>query len=203
MKLIDVEGLVIKKVDYKASKRLITIFTKEHGILTLGIAGISGKKTKLLALSSPLSISHFQIKISRGNHYFVDGSPLLFFDTIRSNLSALQISCEILKCLASTQLAENPAPLLFDLTQFCLVKIDQGADPYPILALFLIKMLKHEGLISISSLHLQEWPIEFSSHEHALIKDVFEMRHLNSFNWQSFSLQFLDKVRSIFKTSHS
>lgn len=204
VKLMSVTGIVVKKIDYKASSRLIHVFTKEAGLLTVGVSGVSAKKTKHLALSSPLTMAHFQIKQDKGRYRLTDGSLLPPLQTLRSNLSALKASFEILQAINATQMPENPAPNLFDLTLFCLSQLDKGVSADPLLALFFIKMLKHEGLVPLpSSFFAPSSQLHFTPHEKALIDQFTHQRFMHSLDLIHFSSAFLDKVRSCFKVLYS
>ena len=199
VKLINLTGIVIKKTDYKASNRLIQVFTKESGLITLGVRGINGKKTKLLALTSPLSAASFQIKTIRDNYYLADGTPFAHFEPARKNLKSLKIACEILKALEVTQMPENPAPLLFDLTLFCLNKLGPDQDANPLLALFLLKLLKHEGLLPLQGHALEQTAhLQLTKLEKTLMDNFLHKRSISSLNLEDFSESFLDKIRSLF-----
>lgn len=201
--ITNLTGLVLKKTDYKASSRLVTLFTKEEGVLLFGIRGISRKNMKLLALSSPLTIGHFQIRSIKGTFSFADGTPTHHFDGIRNNLRALQLSCEVLRAILTSQPPHSSAPLIFDLALFCLTRIDRGEDPDKLLALFLIKLLKHEGLIAPSSFRLEHSLFDFSTSEQSLILAIMQAKEITAIAWNSFSSSFLDKLRALFKAVHS
>ena len=67
MKVEKVEGLIIGETNYSVSSKILKVFTKEHGIISIMSKGCRNLKSKLRGVSTKLTYASFQI------HYKEDG----------------------------------------------------------------------------------------------------------------------------------
>lgn len=185
------EGLVLRNLDYEERKRIITLFTPEKGLISLIVKNITRKKTHLLVLTAPLTHAEFTYSIRRSDLYtFYDGSVLNAHYPLRDKLSSIETAITFIKALLKTQLPGKQAPLLFHLTLTYLKYLPTFENPAPLLASFLLKLLKHEGHLSLKNIccycekpstHLYLGEPLCSSHApiHAHFFDIEEWELLN------------------------
>jgi DNA repair protein RecO (recombination protein O) len=145
------EGIVLRSQDFKERDRIITLFSPQ-GLISLIVKSISRKNARLLSLTTPFSHGEFIYRQSSSELFrFHDGTVLDDHLILRQNLKSLQTAGALANAILSSQMAGKPAPALFVLYKFYHKQISHFADPAPLLASFYLKLLKHEGLLSISS----------------------------------------------------
>ena len=62
-----IKGITLKATVFKENSRIIQVFSKDLGIISILIKRISSKKTNLLSLSSPFCYGEFILKKSKGD----------------------------------------------------------------------------------------------------------------------------------------
>lgn len=162
------EGIVLKSIDYKDQQKIITLFTQSRGLVSLIVKGINRKKTHLLTLTSPLTQAEYHFSIRRSDLYtFQDGSPLNTHHQLRENLDHLQTAVSFAEALLSSQFPGKPAPALYQLLLVYLKHLPSFSDPSPLKASFLLKLMKHDGHLSITThcSHCDAPPTHFSMGE--------------------------------------
>ena len=81
---------------------------------------------------------------------FVDGSLIDDHLTLRSSYSIVKAAFSCAQIILQSQLPGKPTPHLYTLLSAFLKHIPTFEDPTPLLHSFHLKVLKHEGLLSIS-----------------------------------------------------
>ncbi len=146
MREFDVEGIVLKAFPYRERERIVTLFTKEMGVLTLIVKGLSKKNTALINLTSPLTAGNYAFRKGNSDLYrFLDGSILQLHLHLRQDYHQLQTAIELLKVIQTTQFPEKSAPDLYALLRSYLMAISTCANLKALLMSYHLKVLKHEG----------------------------------------------------------
>ena len=144
------EGIVLRSLEYKDRQRIITVFTAEFGLISLIVKGISNRSHSLLALTSPFCQSEFHFTRGRSNLFrFTDGTILEDHLSLRQKFSFLQTAGALAHAILRSQLPEKPSSALYALFSAYLNQATLFEDPQALTASFLLKMLKHEGLIAL------------------------------------------------------
>ncbi len=147
------EGIVLRSLDYKERERIVTLFTKEAGLISLIIKGLSKKNFHLLSLSTPFCCAEFIYTKGRSDLYrFQDGSLLEGYPLLRTKWNHLKTAASLTQNILHSQLPGKSAPLLYALFNTCLKQIAHFEDPAPLVASFTLKLLAHEGLIATTQL---------------------------------------------------
>ena len=145
------EGIVLRAFDYKDRQRIITLFTREAGLISLIIKGISRKNYRMLSLSTPLSRVEVHFKWGKSDLFrFVDGTVLDEHLELREQLSFLQAAGHLAQTILQSQLPAKPAPSLYLLFRSYLKQVPSFTNAELLLSSFRLKLLRHEGLIAIS-----------------------------------------------------
>lgn len=145
------QAIVLRSQDYKENQRIITAFSFHGGMISLVIKGISRRNTRLLALTSPFS--EIEVLFNRGRSElfsFIDGTTIDEHLSLRQKLSSLEAAGSLAQAILSSQLAGKPAVELYCLFRAYLKRIPSFEHPFPLLASFQLKLLKHEGLLALS-----------------------------------------------------
>lgn len=147
------EGIVLKATDYKESSRIVSLFTKHSGMISLIVKRLSPRKPTLINLTTPLCRAEFIYRKGRSSLFtFIDGSILDLHLPLRKSYLYLKTAGNCLKMIHTTQLPEKPAPKLYHLLSLSLKNMPLFSDPSALHCLFKLKLLKHEGLLSIDTL---------------------------------------------------
>lgn len=148
MKLETIEGIVIKSLPYQDNKRIFSLFT-EKGLLSF-ITDVKDSRPETLLVCSPLSKGEYVFAESKGGWKKIQDSSLNFsYLNFKSSYPLLDSASLCLKAIASSQLENKPAPLLYHLLKIYLEKIQEFQDPYIIASSFFLKVLRFEGLFSL------------------------------------------------------
>ena len=145
------EGIVLRSQDYNERHRIITLFSP-LGLISLIVKNISRKNARLLILTTPFSHGEYLYSQGRSDLFkYHDGSLLDDHLGLRQNLKSLQAAGALANAILTSQMAGKPAPALFTLYKSYHKQVCSFDDPAPLVASFTLKLLKHEGLLSLSS----------------------------------------------------
>lgn len=159
------QGIIVRAVPYQDYHRIITLFTPDKGLLSLFVKGAFKKGSG--SSSTPLATVEvtYQEKTS-GLHSCQEIDPLDMRLAIRQNLPTLEAACHMLRTVQQSQAPEKPAPLLYQLLLFYLGKLPHTPCPPVLSTSFLLKTLRHEGLLTFPFTLPPN--ISFDETEHAL-----------------------------------
>ncbi len=213
------EGIVLRAQDYKERHRIITLFTPE-GLLSLIVRGISRKNTRLLSLTT--LFCHGEYHYRRGHSEllpFRDGNPIDEHLILRQNLKSLQAAGALANAILSSQMPGKSSPALYLLYKLYHRQVPQFPDPDILVASFYLKLLKHEGMLTLSphcaecgtapALHISEGEsycpthdpsqgLRFSPTEWETLLFLDNAQHFSALRTLSLPIQFLPKVHSLF-----
>ena len=140
----NVRGLILETLDYREKEKILRVYTRENGKLSLIIKKKSGNHLLL----EPLSETEFIFKRHQGTlHPVKDASLINPRFHLRKNLSTLQSAGKLLQIILRSQLEEIPSPLLYQLLISYLDHLAESPNLPLLIASFQLKLLKHEGFI--------------------------------------------------------
>lgn len=146
MEVIKTEGIVLKYVDYKESSKILQVYTKDFGLISVLSKGCKGKKSMLRAVSNKMSYGFFYINYRKNglstliNVDLINSfsNSLMDIEKISYSMYMLEMTYEILK-----DYDEN---FLFELLINCLSKVNDGLSPFLITTIFELKCLDVLGV---------------------------------------------------------
>ncbi len=143
---ISTEGVVLRARDVDEADRVLTILTKERGVVSAFANGSKRMKSKLMASTQTFAYSRFQLYKGK-DHYTVDSAePITVFYGIRNDVDRLALAgylCELAQCLAPE---EDEAEGFLRLLLNCLHFLDKGSrEPIMVKALFELRALSMAG----------------------------------------------------------
>lgn len=145
------QSLVLKSQPLTEGKRLVTLFTKDLGIIS---TILKGKSNQLLG--DLLCEAEIIVAPTRSDLFFLQEGYLLDLHLqLRTHLSFLQTASYLVNAVIHTQMPGKPAPALFALLSLFLKKIPHFLPPETLLICFYLKLLQHEGLYHIQAPALQ------------------------------------------------
>jgi len=104
------EGLVVKEMDVGESDRLITLFTREQGLIKAFASGAKNIKSKKNAATALLTYSSFTILNKKGTYRIYEATPQTSFFTLGSDIEILSLSqyfCELALVFAESGVANE------------------------------------------------------------------------------------------------
>jgi DNA repair protein RecO (recombination protein O) len=193
------EGITLQSIPYKERERIVTIFTKENGIISVIVKNLSSKKPKFFSLNSPFCLADFIYKTGRSNiHFLKEVTVLNEHLFLRKDLEFINNAYLMSKAILDSQMPNKKAPALYFLLKGYLKKIPKIKSQKSLLVSFLLKVLLHEGVLNInekcnlcenkaSSIHQGECicPHHSSNYSHNFSLEEFEslksLAHIKSF----------------------
>ncbi len=109
------EGIVIKEIRFKETSKILTIFTKELGKVSVMAKGAYKPKSRLIANTQLFSLSDYELYKGRSFYYINDGNILDSFYEIRENIDRIMIGSYFLELIDLSLIEDHPQELIFEL----------------------------------------------------------------------------------------
>ena len=213
------QSITLKVFPYKDSSKIVNLFTKDFGLISVIIYGIGKKMNNLQAICNLFTQSEIIIQESHSDLFILKDTSIIDQNLhLRNNFTDLKIAGKISKAVLDSNLPFNKSKPLFLLLEKFLKNI--SINPLAIYSSFLLKLLLIEGLINpkinchicqnkAQNISFAESVCEKHSDQHSFrfTKDEFDILHLLTFI-KSFSLfkaieitsTFEDKINLLFKS---
>jgi DNA repair protein RecO (recombination protein O) len=144
---MDTNGITLYFAPFQERHALVTLFTQELGLVKLFIK--NGQSRTILQVPF-VEGSWTLIKKTSDFYYLREMNPsIYYYSSLRHQLSKLQIANTIREILIKTQQLEHPSPLLYKVVRLYLKELGHSSYPKHILSSFYLKILKHEGYLSL------------------------------------------------------
>jgi DNA repair protein RecO (recombination protein O) len=154
-------GILLQALPYLGNGRILKVFSEVEGLITL----MAKNKP---ALSSPFCIAEWVYRKGRSEIFtLTEGSLLDPLIELRDSYENLTAAGSIAQDLLKTQMAAKPTPHLYALLSSYLKKISSFKNPSILALSFRLKVMIHEGLLTLSSIcsHCKENASLFSQGE--------------------------------------
>lgn len=139
------DGIILRCTPLRDVSWISAAYTKELGLVSF----VTPKSKAARAAVQPYSRLELVLRAAKNSELFrlVDYSPLDAFLSVREELIRMRAAALCSGVLLKSQMPGKPSAPLF--ITFCrhLEKIAQSKEPTRISAQFLIKLLKHDGLL--------------------------------------------------------
>lgn len=141
------EGLLLQTIPYLGTGRILKIFTRESGLISLFT-----KKKNLGSLGSPFCIGEWIYKKgSTDLHPLKDASLIHPLLELRTSFHLLSTAGSIAQDILKSQLPITSPHHLYELLISYFKKLPQFKHPEILLISFRLKLLIHEGLLSLNA----------------------------------------------------
>ncbi len=145
------KAITLFSTPYKDRSKIIKVLTKDYGIISLIIHGLSAKKSYLLSIATPFSISEIVFKKNNSDiHTYKDGSIIDENIYLRKNLKYIKIASLITKAVLEFHFPQKNTENIFLLLQKYLKNI--STNPNGIYISFLLKILINEGFLNLKNI---------------------------------------------------
>ena len=86
------DGLVVRQVNYKDNDQILTVLTKEHGLMTLKARGVRSRSSRLKGACQLLAYSEFTVFENRGFHTIDEANAIQMFPELRTDIELLSLA---------------------------------------------------------------------------------------------------------------
>ena len=141
-----IEGIVINETNYSESSKILSVLTKDFGIISIMSKGCRKIKSKLRSVSTKLTYGNFLINYKEnGISTLIDVDTIFVFKNIMLDINKISYSSYILE-LATQVAKQNSDSDILDILIKSLNKIEEGLDPLIISLIAELKYLKYLGI---------------------------------------------------------
>ncbi len=141
------EGILLHTLDFRDHDLILTLLTRNFGLIKLIYKGGKSFKRKQGAVTAPLTLAECVYRKGKGDlHSLQEISVIDAGLRLRSSLESLETACGMLRIINATQLPGKPSPALFQTLKIFLKNLPDFPFKPTLAAAFSLKLLKHEGL---------------------------------------------------------
>ena len=146
MEIVKVEGLVLKETNYSESSKILSVFTKDYGIISIMSKGCRSLKSKLRGISNKLVYANFYIYYKKdGISTLKDADVVDSLKNIMLNIENISYATYILD-LTEQVYKHSGSKDIFPLLISTLKKINEGYDPFVLTSIYELKLLDYLGI---------------------------------------------------------
>ena len=110
------DGLVVRQVNYKDNDQILTVLTKEHGLMTLKARGVRSRSSRLKGACQLLAYSEFTVFENRGFHTIDEANAIQMFPELRTDIELLSLASYFAQVAEVLSQEDMPNPALLSLT---------------------------------------------------------------------------------------
>lgn len=140
------EGIIIRTVDYGESAKVVTIFSKELGKVTVMAHGAKKFKSKLSGVTQLFHFGYYLFHAGRGMGTLQQGETIYSFRNIQTDIFLTAYATYFLELVDKTTEENESNKVLFNLLENALSYLDNGYEPDVIKFIFELKMLIRFGV---------------------------------------------------------
>ena len=146
MEITKVKGIIISESSYSETSKLLNIFTKEYGVISVISKGCKRLKSNLRSVSTKLTYAYFQINYKDGKlSNLICADVINPFNEIKKDLLKISYSSFLLE-LTNQVMKQTNSKDIFDLLEETLLKIEDGFDALVITNILELKYLDYLGI---------------------------------------------------------
>lgn len=135
-----IEGIVIKTKDYKEKDKLVWIFTREYGKVTLIANGAKKSVSHLAACTQPLTYGLYMFQLRNGLSTLKSGEVLNNLNGIKRDLYKTASASYLLELVDKSIYDREVQPYVYEWSVQLMHRLDEGEDAEILLRIFEMKM---------------------------------------------------------------
>ncbi len=144
--MIKTSAMVIRTADFKDADRMLTLLTKDFGLMSAKVKSAKKQTSKLFSGSNLFCCGNYEFYEKNG-HYGVRGCSITHsFQKLAEDYDAYSAACFIADAAAKVAQEQYPAPKLFALVVNALFALETAAEPDTVICYFIQRLLYIEGL---------------------------------------------------------
>jgi DNA repair protein RecO (recombination protein O) len=146
-----VKGIVVREVMYSDYDKILTVLTRDHGLITISAKSARRPGRNMLLSTSVLSFSEFEISGSESTRYFLKSANVIeSFQKIRTDVVLLTYCAHLLDLVLDSMHDVSSADDIYTLLLYTLYTISkENADFKIIIHTFELKLLFVLGFMPV------------------------------------------------------
>lgn len=143
--LYQVEGIVIRSMDYGENNKIVTLLTRENGKAGVMIRGAKKVKSRHGSLAQPFTYGHFHYFRGHGLGTLNHGEIIESHHDLRMQLDLSAYASYASELTDRTLQEEEPSGYYFEQLKACFAALKEGKDPQVVIHLFEMRVLDLAG----------------------------------------------------------
>lgn len=144
-----IEGIIIKEKSYSETSKLITLITKEHGVINLLAKGAKTLKSPLRSTTTKLTHGYFNIIYKENKLCTLKEVDIIdYYKNIKQDINKISYASYILE-LVEQVIKQTNNEETFDNLIYSLKKIEENMNPLVITNILELKCLDYLGVMPI------------------------------------------------------
>jgi len=141
-------AIVLARRNIREYDRIISVYTRGRGRLTLRVPGVNRPRGKLKAISEPFSWSEFRIaSSSAGLGGTVSGGKIIsVFPAIRADLMRTRLALHFCELVLRMTPESQPSREKYNLLVSALSELERRSAPHALRAAFTLRLMREAGL---------------------------------------------------------
>ena len=136
------KGLVLRETQYKDNDKLLSILTREAGLITAKARGVKSQKSKLRSGCGLLTYSSFSLYEKNGFYTITEADPIEMFSRLRQDLELLSLGTYFAQVLETVSSHGQSDPEVLSLGLNCLYALDRLDKPQAMMkAVFELRLM--------------------------------------------------------------
>ncbi len=145
---ITTTGIIFRAADMKENDRLITLFSRDLGVIKTYLCGVRSKNHQMGAASAPLVEAEWVLKPGREELYLCKEASMTCQNLhLRGAYDTLQTACALAKITEQSVQEGDPCPEVYDLLKLFLLHLPEAKSSDSVKAIYQLKLLYYHGLL--------------------------------------------------------
>ena len=139
-------GIVIRAIDYGETSKILTVFSKELGKISLMARGAKKPISKFASVAQVFTKNHYLFHIGSGMGTLQQGETIERFRRIHEDIVTLSVVTYIAECIDKITIERQQDAPLYQLCLQIFSYLEAGYDSEIILQIFEMKMIERLGI---------------------------------------------------------
>lgn len=148
--LESIEGIVVREKDYGESSKIIDVFTRKYGLISIIARGSKKVKSNISFVSSKLTYGNFNVFYKKNKLSILNSVDVIVnLRDLKNDITKIGYStylCELVSQVSKQLSDENDIISLYDTFISAILKINDGFDVVVITNIFELKILDYLGV---------------------------------------------------------
>lgn len=128
--MVRTEGIVLREMNYGETSKILTIYTRELGKISVMVKGATSPRSKFIANTQVFSLNEFRLKKGKNFYYIIDADLLDSYYGMRENIERVSYGYYILELMDKSVAMEQESKLLYELLKKALKILSALEDNY-------------------------------------------------------------------------
>ncbi|WP_027963464.1 DNA repair protein RecO [Halalkalibacillus halophilus] len=141
-----VHGIVLRTRDYGETNKIVTLYTKEYGLMSAVAKGAKKSRSRMAAVTQPFIYGQYIMHVGKGLGSLQQGEPIDSMRAIREDIVKTAYATYMSELLMKSLEEKEPISWVFEELQVSLEKIADNQEALAITCMFELKMYRVSGI---------------------------------------------------------